>query len=142
MQYCMGLKLKCPNDAEHWFTSANLTIPRGSENDSSRQLGNIPQDRVSATVGLKPNPQWEIGLRSTVAGERDVSDEDSTLGFAGTESFVTFDLFANLRLGDSSSSNALISFGIDNITNQKYKLHPNVLNSPGRSVKLNTQFTF
>lgn len=137
-----GFEAEMSYDAEHWFTSANLTIPRGSEKDSSRQLGNIPQDRVSATVGLKPNPQWEIGLRSTVAGERDVSGEDSTLGFADTESFVTFDLFANLRLGDGSSSDALISFGIDNITDQKYKLHPNVLNSPGRSVKLNTQFTF
>ena len=137
-----GVEAEMSYDAEHWFTSANLTIPRGSEKDSSRQLGNIPQDRVSVTVGLKPNPQWEIGLRSTVAGERDVSDENNTLGFADTESFVTFDLFANLRLGDGSSSDALISFGIDNFTNQKYKLHPNVLNSPGRSVKLNTQFTF
>ncbi len=137
-----GFEAEMSYDAEHWFTSANLTIPRGSEKDSSRQLGNIPQDRVSVTLGLKPNPQWEIGLRSTVAGERDVTDEDSTLGFADTESFVTFDLFANLRLGDGSSSDALILFGIDNIINQKYKLHPNVLNNPGRSVKLNTQFTF
>ena len=137
-----GFEAEMSYDAQYWFTSANLTIPRGSEKDSSRQLSNIPQDRFSVTVGLKPNSQWEIGLRSTVAGERDVSDEDSTLGFADTESFLTFDLFANLRLGDDPSSGALVSFGIDNITNQKYKLHPNVLNSPGRSIKLNTQFTF
>ena len=137
-----GLEAEISYDTQHWFTSANLTIPRGSEKDSSRQLVNIPQDRFSLTVGLKPNSQWEIGLRSTVAGERNVSDEDSGSGFADTESFLTLDLFANLRLGDDPSSGALVSFGIDNITNQKYKLHPNVLNSPGRSVKLNTQFTF
>ena len=137
-----GLEAEMLYDAQHWFTSTNLTIPRGSEKDSSQQLGNIPQDRVSVTVGLKPNPQWEIGLRSTVAGERDVSDEDDDLGLIATDSFVTFDTFANLRLGDDPASGALVSFGIDNITNQKYKLHPNILNSPGRSVKLNTQFTF
>ena len=129
-------------DAPSWFTSANLTIPRGSEHDSSQQLGNIPQDRLSVTVGLKPGPKWEIGLRSTVAGERDVSDADGDLGFADAESFATFDLFANLRLSDNPSSDVLVSFGVDNITNQKYKLHPNVLNSPGRSVKLGTRLTF
>ena len=137
-----GFEAEMSYDAPSWFTSANLTIPRGNEHGSSRQLGNIPQDRFSVTVGLKPSPKWEIGLRSTVAGERNVSDEDGDLDFADTESFVTFDLFANLRLGEDSPSGALVSFGIDNITNQKYKLHPNVLNNPGRSIKLNTQFTF
>ena len=137
-----GFEAEMSYDAPYWFTSANLMIPRGSEKDSSLQLGSIPQDRVSVTLGLKPNPKWEIGLRSTVAGERRVSREDIDLGFSDTESFVTFDLFANLRLGDDPSSGALVSLGIDNVTNQKYKLHPNELNSPGRSVKLNTQFTF
>ena len=137
-----GFEAEMSYDAPYWFTSANLMIPRGSEKDSSLQLGSIPQDRVSVTLGLKPNPKWEIGLRSTVAGERRVSREDIDLGFSDTESFVTFDLFANLRLGDDPSSGALVSLGIDNVTNQKYKLHPNELNSPGRSIKLNTQFTF
>lgn len=137
-----GFEAEMAYDSPSWFTSANLTIPRGSEHDSSQQLGNIPQDRLSVTVGLKPGPKWEIGLRSTVAGERDVSDADGDLGFADTESFATFDLFANLRLSDNPSSDVLVSFGVDNITNQKYKLHPNVLNSPGRSVKLGTRLTF
>ncbi|MYF19505.1 MAG: TonB-dependent receptor [Synechococcus sp. SB0677_bin_5] len=133
-----GLEAKMSYDTEYWFTSANLTIPRGNNKDSSDQLVNIPQDRVSVTVGLKPNPQWKIGVRSTVAGERDVNDEDGD----DTDGFVTFDLFAILQLGDDSSSGTLISFGIDNITNQKYKLYTNGLNSSGRSIKLNTRFTF
>lgn len=133
-----GLEAEMSYDAEYWFTSANLMIPRGNKKGSSEQLVSIPQDRASLTFGLKPNSQWEIGVRSTVAGERDVNDEDGD----DTEGFVTFDLFANLRLGNDPLSGALVSFGIDNITNQKYKLHPNNLNSPGRSIKLNTQFTF
>lgn len=133
-----GLEAEMSYDAEYWFASANLTIPRGNEKGNSEQLVSIPQDRASITVGLKPNSQWEVGVRSTVASERDVNDEDGN----DTDGFVTFDLFANLQLGDDPSSGALVSFGIDNVTNQTYKLHPNGLNSPGRSVKLNTQFTF
>ncbi|CZB20514.1 hypothetical protein FLM9_1265 [Candidatus Synechococcus spongiarum] len=135
-----GFEAEMAYDARSWFTSANLTIPRGSQEGNSRQLANLPQDRLSATLGLRPDPKWEIGLRSTVAGERKINDnEDSNIN---TDSFLTFDLFANLWLGDDLASGALVSFGIDNITNQKYKLHPNVLSSHGRSVKLNTQFTF
>ena len=133
-----GLEAEISYDAQHWFTSANLTIPRGNKKGSSEQLVSIPQDRVSITVGLQADSQWEIGVRSTVAGERDVNDEDGD----DTEGFVTFDLFANLWLGDDPSSGALLSFGMDNITHQKYKLHPNGLNSPGRSLKFNAQFMF
>lgn len=135
-----GFEAEMAYDARSWFTSANLTVPRGSEGGSSRQLDSIPQDRFSVILGLRPDPKWEIGLRSTVAGERKIDDNEDNN--ANTDSFVTLDLFANLRLGDGFLSDALISFGIDNITNQKYKLHPSVLPSHGRSVKLNTQFTF
>ncbi|MYK91573.1 MAG: TonB-dependent hemoglobin/transferrin/lactoferrin family receptor, partial [Synechococcus sp. SB0669_bin_8] len=124
-----GFEAEMAYNARSWFTSANLTIPRGSEEGCSGQLYSIPQDRFSVTLGLRPDPKWEVGLRSTVAGERKINDNESDS--RNTDSFVTFDLFANLRLGDDPSSDALLSFGIDNITNQKYKLHPNVLHSPG-----------
>ena len=136
----VGFEAEMAYNARSWFTSANLTIPRGSEKGSSRQLDSIPQDRFSVILGLRPDSKWEIGLRSTVAGERKISDNEDSI--INTDSFITLDLFANLRLGDDPSSEALVSFGIDNIINQKYKLHPNVLNSPGRSVKLNTRFNF
>lgn len=104
-------------DARSWFTSANLTIPRGNEKGSSRQLANIPQDRFSLTLGMRPDPKWEFGLRSTVASERKVS-------------------------GDDSSSDTLILLDIDNITNKKYKIYSNILLGHGTFFKLNTKFIF
>ena len=138
-----GFEAEMSYDTEHWFTSANLTIPRGSSEGSSHQLANMPQDRFSLTLGFKPDSRWQVGLRSTVAGERDVSAEDrQSNNFVDTPGFLTFDVFANLQLGDPDSANALLLFGIDNLTNQKYRLHPNLLNSPGRSVKLGAKLTF
>ncbi|MEL6480885.1 MAG: hypothetical protein AAFQ75_05500, partial [Pseudomonadota bacterium] len=53
-----------------------------------------------------------------------------------TPGYAVFDVFANWQPTQGPLAGAVFSAGIDNITDRRFRVHPNGLNSPGLAVKL------
>ena len=127
-------------DSKYWFATANVSFPRGHRVEQDGQLASIPQDRLVLTGGLRPTPDVEVGLRSTIAGE--ISEEDVPKDALTTPSFVVVDLFMNWQPSWDGMEGTSFSAGIDNLTNQTYRVHPSGLNSTGRALKVAANFIF
>ena len=135
-----GFEGEISYDAQRWFTSANVTLPRGHQTRENGQLASIPQDRLVFIGGLRPTPGVEIGLRSTIAGE--ISKKDLPTDVDPTPSFVVFDLFANWQPGWEKLEGVSFSAGIDNLTNETYRIHGSGVNSAGRAVRAAANVVF
>ena len=135
-----GFEGEISYDAQRWFASANVTLPRGHQTRENGQLASIPQDRLVLVGGLRPTPGVEIGLRSTIAGE--ISKEDLPARVDPTPSFVVFDLFANWQPGWEKLEGVSFSAGIDNLTNETYRIHGSGVNSTGRAVRAAANIVF
>jgi hemoglobin/transferrin/lactoferrin receptor protein len=132
-----GLEGEFAYDAGPWFGGLLLTVPRG-EADGGGPLGSIPQDRVTATLGVRPAAPWEVGARATFAAERDDVPEDSVPGDAWT----TLDVFAAWRPSAPQFEGAVLRAGIDNLFDETYSIYPNGLNQPGRTFKVSATVEF
>ncbi|MEM7524412.1 MAG: TonB-dependent receptor [Pseudomonadota bacterium] len=115
-------------DAGLYWVGLGLSIPRGTD-AAGDDLGSLPQDRVTASIGLRPYPGVEMGVRSVFAAAR-------TSGGVATDAYETIDLFASYEPDDGPLEGARFSAGIDNLFDETYNLHPNLLNQPGRTFKL------
>ncbi|MEM6546271.1 MAG: TonB-dependent receptor [Pseudomonadota bacterium] len=135
-----GFEGQIAYDSDSWFASAGLTIPRGEIRDGGGELGSIPQDRLVLTGGIRPIQDVELGLRGTFA--RGINEEDVPEDVITTPGFAVFDAFANWQPSEGPLAGSIFSFGIDNITDRKYRIHPNGLNNPGLAVKLAATFKF
>jgi hemoglobin/transferrin/lactoferrin receptor protein len=129
-----GLEASADYDAQSWFGSVSLTVPRGEGRNGAGELGSIPQDRLSLTGGIRPLTGLEIGARATVLRDMDASDlpEES----APTDGAQIVDVFANWQPQRGPLDGTVISAGIDNVFDETYRVHPNGLNTPGLTAKL------
>jgi hemoglobin/transferrin/lactoferrin receptor protein len=132
-----GLEGELAYDAGPWFGGLLLTVPRG-EGEDDEPLGSIPQDRVTASFGVRPSAPWEIGARATFAAEQDDVPEDSVPGDAWT----TVDLFAAWRPSAPQFEGAVLRAGIDNLFGETYSIYPNGLNQQGRTFKVSAAVQF
>lgn len=135
-----GFEGEISYDAQRWFASANVILPRGHQTRENGQLASIPQDRLVLIGGLRPTLGVEIGLRSTIAGE--ISEKDLPARVEPTPSFVVFDLFANWQPGWEKLEGVSFSAGIDNLTNETYRIHGSGVNSTGRAVRAAANVVF
>ncbi|WP_146193098.1 TonB-dependent hemoglobin/transferrin/lactoferrin family receptor [Maritimibacter sp. 55A14] len=135
-----GLEASAEYDADRWFTSASLTIPRGDGRNGAGKLGSIPQDRLVLTGGLRPLPALEIGARGTFLRGLDADDlPDGSQPVGGAS---VFDIFANYAPQTGPLEGAVLAAGVDNILDKGYRVHPNGLNSPGVTFKLAASMSF
>jgi len=132
-----GFEGEVSYDAGLWFGGLILTVPRG-ENDDGAPLGSIPQDRVSATLGLRPADPWAFGVEATYAAEKDDMPEDGPPGDAWT----TVDLFGSWTPQAPQFQGAVLRAGIDNLFDEEYSIFPNGLNQPGRTYKVTATVLF
>ncbi|MEO1774977.1 MAG: TonB-dependent receptor [Pseudomonadota bacterium] len=135
-----GFEGEVSYDSNAWFAGVGVTIPRGAQRDGAGELASIPQDRLVLTGGIRPTPDIELGVRGTFArgiNEQDVPPESQT-----TPGFSVIDVFANWAPSEGMLRGAVFSAGIDNITDQTYRIHPNGLNSTGLAVKFAASLDF
>lgn len=124
-------------DARDWFAGAGLTIPRGANRDGG-DLGSIPQVRLVLTGGWRPVPQGEVGLRVTLADGQD----DAPAGGVVTPGYTTLDVFARWSPDHGPLAGTHFAAGIDNLTDQTYRIHPNGLNQSGIAFKVSAALDF
>ncbi|MEO0624787.1 MAG: TonB-dependent receptor [Pseudomonadota bacterium] len=132
-----GFEAEVTYDTGPWFAGVGLTIPRGL-NRAGGDLGSIPQDRVVLTGGIRPLDDVELGARATLAdGQDDVPE-----GALGTPGFAVFDLYATWQPQTGLLEGGRFALGIDNLTDRRFRIHPNGLNQPGLAVKLTASWDF
>ncbi|MEM1346078.1 MAG: TonB-dependent hemoglobin/transferrin/lactoferrin family receptor [Pseudomonadota bacterium] len=127
-------------DTEDVFAGLSITIPRGSQRNGGGELGAIPQDRIVVTAGIRPLADVEIGARGTFAGG--INAEDVPADGLTTPGYAVFDLFANWQPSSGPLAGAVFSAGVDNITDRRYRVHPNGLNSVGIAGKVSVNVPF
>lgn len=124
-------------DAGPWYAGLTLTIPRGEAKDGD-SLGSIPQDRLTATFGLRPAFNWDLGARATFAAEQDDVPEESLPG----EAWTRVDLYASWQPQVAALGGTVFRAGIDNVFDETYAIYPNGLNESGRTFKISAAVTF
>ena len=134
-----GLEAQVSYDSPDWFAGLGLTIPRG-EGEDGEELGSVPQDRLVVTGGWRPIADVEIGARGTFASG--VNAGDVPEGGLTTPGFAVFDIFATWAPRAGPLAGAVLSAGIDNLTDRDHRIHPSGLDSPGLAVKLAASIRF
>ncbi len=132
-----GLEASADYDTGPFFAGLALTVPRG-ETDEGGPLGSIPQDRITATAGMRPSANWEFGGSITYAAAEDDVPEGSLPG----EAFTVVDLFASWKPTTPQFNGAVLRAGIDNLFDEEYMIYPNGLNQPGRTFKISAAVEF
>ncbi|MEM6727782.1 MAG: TonB-dependent hemoglobin/transferrin/lactoferrin family receptor [Pseudomonadota bacterium] len=133
-----GLEAEAAYDAASWFASAALTIPRGSADDDDEELGSIPQDKLSLTVGVRPFEGWEFGGRATFAAEQDNVDNPED----AVDEYMTMDFFGSYAPPSGPLKGVIFRAGIDNAFDETYSVFPTLINQPGRTAKFSVTYEF
>ncbi|SFG03359.1 TonB-dependent hemoglobin/transferrin/lactoferrin family receptor [Roseobacter denitrificans] len=132
-----GVEAELDYDAGLWFAGVGLSIPRG-ETVGGDRLGSIPQERITGTLGWRPNQTWTVGARATYAA----SVDDGSGGNEPADSYALLDLFATLTPTRGAWDGTALRVGVDNLFDEQYTIFPNGLSQPGRSFKVSLTQTF
>ena len=132
-----GLEAELDYDAQRWYIRSGLSINRG-ERDDGGNLGSIPQDRLTATIGFRPSADWDLGARATFAADQDDTPETVAPG----EAWERLDLYAIWEPTSEALNGTKIQFGVDNAFDADYTIYPNNLPQPGRTFKITASYQF
>lgn len=130
-----GFEAKVGYDRGDLFWNAGLTIVRGKDKTADEFLGSLPQDRLTATLGYRPNADWTLGTRATFAASQNRVPPTG----AASDSYTLVDVFATYAPDDRPLE---VQFGVDNVFDEDYTVYPNALAQPGRNFKLTMSYTF
>lgn len=120
-------------DSPYVFASLSGFTVDGDRRDSKDGLGAIPQDSITLRlVGKMPGYGLQLGGRATLAA----AQNDVPAGSVTTGAYETIDLFASWFPKDGPAKGLSFTFGIDNVFNELFSIHPTVIRQPGRSLRL------
>lgn len=131
-----GFEAELAYDAAAWFGGASLTIPRGEAKDET-ELGSIPQDKLTLSLGFRPftaEPAIEFGGRGNFRRGQEGGEE--------TAGSSVFDVFAAYAPKDGPLEGARFQIGVDNLLDREYRIHPTVIEQPGRTLKISGSVQF
>ncbi|QKK03116.1 MAG: TonB-dependent receptor [Pseudomonadota bacterium] len=128
-----GIEASARLNAPRAYLKASLTTLDGERTDTGQNLAGIQPDRFSLTGGLRLlDRQLVVGAEFTAAGSRRNVPEGAieTAGYGKVDAFINY--FP--RTGALEGFEFRLSF--DNLFDKDYRIHPNGINQPGRSVRL------
>lgn len=130
-----GAELELQYDSGTWFGALAASLLETKIDDSDQGLASAPPDKVVGTIGRWFNNQaTRIGARLTYAAEQDDVPEESVT----TDSYTVLDLFSDHRFANGMR----LAFGIGNVLDETYSIHPAVIHQPGRSFNINLSARF
>lgn len=123
----------------NWFGTLGAALIRGDNKVTGQSLASIPGDKIALTVGYRI-PEWDlvVGARAKlVAAQNRVPT-----GVSKTDGYALFDLLASWQPSAGVLQGARFDFGVDNLTDQRYRDHltPNL--DPGINFKVAASFQF
>lgn len=130
-----GIELELDYQSRHWFGQLSVSTVDTEIDDSGVGLASAPPDKFVATIGRRLNDgATRVGTRLTYAGNQHDVPDDTT----GTDAYTLVDLFGDHVLGNGLR----IGFGISNVLDETYAIHPTPIHQPGRSFNLTFSMPF
>ena len=124
-----GIELELDYDSPTWFGQLTVSTLDTEIDGADTGLASAPPDKVVATLGRRlANGATRVGARVTYAGNQKDVPEDSI----GTESYTLLDVFGTHEFGNGLR----LGFGISNVLDETWSIHPTPIHQPGRSVNL------
>ena len=127
-----------PAGSSRWMIKSAFSWTDGEDLENDEPFFVPPTKGVLGVNWFGPNDLLTLGLQGrTVAGQDDVPE-----GFDGTDGFSVFDVRASVDLAVWTGQDALLRFGIANLTDETYREPYNAAPSPGRSFETSLRFSF
>jgi len=121
---------------------------RGESDQDGAALTSMPADRLRSTLNLKLRPSLQSTLchSHSFAQDRVPLKDDGTPVVPRTPAFSTWDWSASWEPTVSASAWGLrdprLVLGVDNLTDEAYRDHLNILRSPGRNLRISLSAGF
>ncbi|OAB58816.1 hypothetical protein AY599_20110 [Leptolyngbya valderiana BDU 20041] len=129
--------------------SARLTHPRGylnlamtlldGEQRNGGELASLQSDRLSLGAGVRML-DGQVGLGGEVILSR--ARDDVPEGALSTPGYAKADLYASWMPARGALSGFEFRLGLDNVFDKDFRIHPNAIDQPGRSVRLSVAREF
>lgn len=134
--YLRGGELEASYSLNNWELGAAVSIVDGKDQDG-KVLDTLPNDRVTLQAIWRPNDEWRLGLRSTLAKGRDKADDEHRAGYG------VHDVFATWAPQTGAAAGIEVHMGIDNIADRDYTPATWLSGpAPGRNFKLSVSRSF
>jgi len=135
-----GVELEAGYESDTLFGAATYSRLRGDDLVQGDPLGDIPEDKATATIGYK----WPShGVR---AGWRTIYYSGQERVPAGTEAVsgekFIHDIFVSWTPKDKDLEGLRVDFGVDNLFDKDYQRFLSELREAGRNAKLSLSYKF
>lgn len=134
-----GFELDARLSGRHGYLSASLATLDSRRRGAGGDLASIQPDRLRLGAGLYLfGGELTLGAELIAAAARDNVPE----GALETPGFGKTDLFANWLPRRGPLSGFEFRLALDNVFDKDYRIHPNAIAQPGRSVRLSVARNF
>lgn len=134
-----GFELDARLSGRHGYLSASLATLDSRRKGTGGDLASIQPDRFSLGAGVYLfGGELTLGAELIAAAARDQVPE----GALETPGFGKADLFANWLPRRGPLSGFEFRLALDNVFDKDYRIHPNAIAQPGRSVRLSVARNF
>lgn len=123
----------------HGYLRADATMVDGEQRDSGEDLASVQPDRLALGAGL-----YFLDRQLTVGGEVILSRarDDVPDGALATPGYGKTDLFVSYLPSAGALAGLEFRLAVDNAFDKDYRIHPNGIDQPGRSVRLSIASEF
>ncbi|MCG8435593.1 MAG: TonB-dependent hemoglobin/transferrin/lactoferrin family receptor, partial [Gammaproteobacteria bacterium] len=134
-----GYEIELSYDSPRFFGGLAYSAVDSEDKASGDGLGSTQPDKLNLNFGAKLKNGWRVGGRMTFAAEQD----DVPDGSITTDSYDVLDLYATWTPTNISALRGVnLNFGIDNVTDETFRIHPSGVNQPGRNLKFTIAKSF
>ncbi|WP_425403673.1 TonB-dependent hemoglobin/transferrin/lactoferrin family receptor [Hwanghaeella sp.] len=135
-----GVELEAGYDSGTLFGAATYARLRGDDLADGDPLGDIPEDKATATIGYKWAPHGvKAGWRTIYYGGQE-RVPNGTVPVKGSK-FI-HDVFVSWVPKDKDLDGLRVDFGVDNIFDKDYQRFLSELREAGRNAKLSVSYKF
>ncbi|MEE4296006.1 MAG: TonB-dependent receptor [Wenzhouxiangella sp.] len=134
-----GAELSVELDHPAGYLNLGLTLLDGERRDGGGALASLQSDRLTLGAGVfLLESQLRLGGELIAARGRDEVPD----GALTTPGYAKVDLHAAWLPRAGPLSGFEFRLGLDNVFDRSYRIHPNAINQPGRSVRLSVKREF
>ncbi len=121
------------------YVNLGVTLLDGERRDGGGELASLQSDRLTLGAGiLLLDRQLRLGGEVIAARGRD----DVPEGALTTPGYAKVDVHAAWLPRSGALAGFEFRLGLDNVFDRSYRIHPNAINQPGRSVRLSVKREF
>ncbi len=138
--YLFGFSTSMDYKMDSWTYMLSASLQEGADSDSDEPLAKIPPLKLVAHASKTLNDHFDIATYLTYMAKQDRlanSDKsDKRIVLGGTPSFTTVDVQVGYHLNTFH-----LYVQLENLFDQRYRVHASALNGRGRSINLSGKWT-